>query len=369
MALKQDYSFALDKDQCLINIEDAQKGNEYFCPCCGKVMITKQGAIRKWHFAHKGSLDNCSYETYLHKVAKIRIKKCFEESPSFIITFHPKATCSIEECPLGVSNPCRWLTPKSFDLKKIYNCCQEEATIGKFRADLLLTNSDMIEREPVLIEINVSHQSTEEKINSGYRIIEVCISSEKDIDDIVSSASINEVELDIDYDMVVSKHNFYNFRADTSEKPDIKHQAHRYRFWINSRGSIKFDKFDIGDNDEETDTNKCLSPNPEEITYSIFRIESKEYIRRDFAFKKLAQSRAGLRYCTMCRFYRYNDSYNKSMCILYKSKETQKFPMISSAQKCPHFKQIDYSITNIDESQECRVYVNQALIDGQQNKS
>ena len=62
------YSYALDENDTLIPIEKATKGNEYFCANCGACMITKMGAKRRPHFAHKANLHNCSYETYLHKV-------------------------------------------------------------------------------------------------------------------------------------------------------------------------------------------------------------------------------------------------------------------------------------------------------------
>lgn len=70
MILKQDYTYAIDGESHLINVTEAVKGNNYYCPSCGEIMIPRQGSIRRWHFAHKGNLRNCSYETYLHKVAK-----------------------------------------------------------------------------------------------------------------------------------------------------------------------------------------------------------------------------------------------------------------------------------------------------------
>ena len=90
MMTKQDYSFALDHNQCVINIKDALKGEDFYCPCCGAVMIAKQGKKNRWHFAHKGNLGNCSYETYLHKIAKARIRECFYNSLNFMIELSPE---------------------------------------------------------------------------------------------------------------------------------------------------------------------------------------------------------------------------------------------------------------------------------------
>ena len=187
--IRQDYSYSLDCDNNLINIKDAIKGNNYYCPCCGAPMITKQGTKNRWHFAHSINASNCSYESYLHKIAKHKIRECFEHSPIFYITINSKATCRVIECPMGKSTPCLWLKPYTFDLKKYYNICEEEAHIGNFRADLLISSLKH-KTDSILIEIYVSHKSTTNKINSNYRIIEIQINSEEDIKNVISYFTI-----------------------------------------------------------------------------------------------------------------------------------------------------------------------------------
>lgn len=347
---RQDYSYAIDKRSQLINVKDAVKGDEYSCPCCGLVMIPRQGCKRKWHFAHKGNLENCSYETYLHKIAKKRICECFNKAPQFNIRFHPKFICNIAECPLGASCPCSWHSTKEYDLKQYYNQCEEEVMIGKYRADLFIYNRET-NRPPVIIEICVTHKSTEEKLNLNYRIIEIRIESEDDIDQIVSTLSIKEDEVCALHwgKRQKDKIRFYNFRV-YSEKPDKEHQAPKYRFWIDSKG------FFHGDRPE--DYGKCLSPNPAEIENSRFRIESNDYIDRDFAFSKLAESGLGIKYCTMCDRYRFNDRYDKPICILYKSKGTKQFPRLSDAMSCQNFKQKNYAHEgNLSYNREYKITV------------
>ena len=211
---------------------------------------------------------------------------------------------------------------------------------------------------PVLIEIYVTHKSTEEKLNSNHRIIEIHIKSEEDIEQIVSSASIIEDDVDVKHwgKEQDRKIRFYNFKADSCEVPDTLHQAHKFRFWVDSKGCFNFDEIEY-----YNESVKCLSLNPAEIENSRFRIESKSLIGRDFAFWKLSESGLGIRYCTMCKFYRWNDYYMRSMCILYKSKGTKQYPMLSNAINCPHFRQIDYlhdkRFFQIDFNQECKVTV------------
>ena len=101
MAPKQDYySYAFDSEWRLIHIDDAIKGKEYRCPNCKEIMIVRKGKERKKHYAHKNT-ENCSYETYLHKIAKRRICECFNESAHFMIQCQSKLRCNVD-CPLEI---------------------------------------------------------------------------------------------------------------------------------------------------------------------------------------------------------------------------------------------------------------------------
>jgi len=342
------YSFALNAEAKLTNINDAIKGQKYFCPVCGAPMITKMGNERRWHFAHKNNIHECSYESYIHKLAKRRIADCFNKSEKFIISFHAKSTCGVSECPLGSTMPCSWFTKQEFDLKKYYNKCAEEVSIDNFVADLLISDSENPKKPPILIEICVTHKSTEQKLKSDNRIIEIVIKSEKDIEDIVSTSSIVESEGYVDkWDTKPNEQiRFYNFKCDKFEMPDHSHQALKFRFWIDSKGRFKFDN-------DMYKSEKCLTPNPPDIENSIFRIESKMLIDWDLAFSCLENSKIGIKCCAMCGCYRMNDHYTRPMCILYKSKGTKQFPPLKSAMNCNYFRPKVYS----DVYQEYRIYI------------
>lgn len=66
-------SFALNKNNELISINDVERGLacECFCPSCHTPVIARQGEIREWHFAHTSGTD-CpgAAETALHLAAK-----------------------------------------------------------------------------------------------------------------------------------------------------------------------------------------------------------------------------------------------------------------------------------------------------------
>lgn len=229
MEEKTYYSYALDENQCLINAHDAQKGHEYFCLSCGSIMIPKQGKIRTWHFAHKvkNDKDNCSYETYIHKLAKEEIRKCFLESEKFEISFSGEIECNVNECPLEYQNlvylnkRCKGSINKTFDLKKWYDSCEEEEPIDDFRADLLLKQKEKKEIPPILIEICVTHESTEKKLNSNYKIIEIHIATEEDIENVISAKRIVEkTERSVrDRKKVDDRVLFYNFKKTVAVSP------------------------------------------------------------------------------------------------------------------------------------------------------
>lgn len=57
-------TIAHDEKGNRVSVNDAVKGQKYFCPLCGAEVIPKQGEIVSWHFAHKskGDCDNWTYD-------------------------------------------------------------------------------------------------------------------------------------------------------------------------------------------------------------------------------------------------------------------------------------------------------------------
>ena len=49
--------FALDLLEHRIPISDADKKNQYHCPCCKHDVIVKKGKVNAWHFAHEPGSD------------------------------------------------------------------------------------------------------------------------------------------------------------------------------------------------------------------------------------------------------------------------------------------------------------------------
>lgn len=325
---KQYYCYAIDKDGLLTNVHNAVKGREYFCPYCNSPMIPRQGAIRKWHFAHKpDSLIPCSYESYLHKLAKLKIKSWFDESKEFTITFRQKTMCSVLDCPINLSKKCFWHEYNTYDIKKYYDTCTLEKGVNGFIADLLLTDSSHSNRPPILIEICVSHKSTVEKINSGLRIIEISIKSEKDITSLIKDNEISEAR---DGSAV-----FYNFNIRRSI-PSPNFQQNKFHFWIDKHN--KANRYNLYQN-------YCLSPLPIFLEESIFRIDACFPIDFRFAFEQLANINPNLyrslnlnlERCYMCKFYRYIANGDTYLCILEKYGKPSINSEMSITKACSFF--------------------------------
>ena len=121
--------YAYDIDGNLIKIEDAVKGQKYFCPICKAELLLRickkqPGAkyYRRNHFAHKGNSENRCSESFLHMLFKERCaellrdkisrhenlffewecKKCYEHHKGNILK---KASNVITECDLAVCKP------------------------------------------------------------------------------------------------------------------------------------------------------------------------------------------------------------------------------------------------------------------------
>lgn len=188
--------FAVSEDGILTHIKTAHDSPEdFYCPHCHCRMMKKCGDIRSWHFAHDfhnatENQKNCTNETYLHGYAKLRIKQWFDEAESIILYFTESAICQhYNDCKLKPSTEdCKITSFYTIDLKKVFTSCEIEQTVNvgndKFRADLLLSGSDKVKQ--LLIEIYVTHECSERKKESDLPIIEFYITSEEDVEYIIS---------------------------------------------------------------------------------------------------------------------------------------------------------------------------------------
>ena len=195
---RKEQHYAVSKGGVLVHINDAHDSKEdCFCPHCGSRMLKRCGNIRAWHFAHDYRFENefnkkCSYESYLHSFAKLKLKQWFEESESILLHYQQPVVCKYStDCNWkGNGNECSRLEEKTVDLKTYLTVCRLEEIVhvndDRFRADLLWCNP-YNSKNDILIEIKVTHECTQKKKDSHKRIIEFEVHSEQDVENIVNN--------------------------------------------------------------------------------------------------------------------------------------------------------------------------------------
>lgn len=337
------YSYCLNENDELIHISSVNKENRrehsYHCLECGQEMVPKIGKIKVPHFSHIADTA-CSGESYLHKLAKLRIRKKFMSSNCFPISFSRDVICKDSNCCKCYDNSLCINHNKIFqsDLKKwkdkvIYDTCLEEKRVGEFQPDLLLTLSTNRDRPPVFIEVYKTHESEHRKITSEHRIIETTqIKSEADIDDIIKRGFVEGQNC-----------TTYNFKPKLP--PLKKNDVPITRFILYVSGAAKVlhstDYIVMCDK-----LNQRVDPKSfRELNLVGFGIEIWGTIEEE---NKLDSYQTGLIYlvkkgleiknCILCRFYKYNEWRGIHVCVLYKSLGEQfHYPKQTTARNCPQY--------------------------------
>ncbi len=181
------YTKAVDGE--LIDVRSLDPTNRYLrgpyrCLSCNQLMVPALGRTRKHHFKHKaGRPQNCTDETYLHQLGKFTLfsalSDAIKNNKPFPLKRRQSIICDHHEAKFGTI--CRSQTRCfSDDLARRFDIIEMEKGVSGFIADLLLTSSETGDK--LVLEIAVTHQSTEEKISSGISIVEIEINSENDIE-------------------------------------------------------------------------------------------------------------------------------------------------------------------------------------------
>jgi len=312
--IRREQHYAVSKSGKVLHIEEAHaNGEDCFCLYCGCKLIKKCGKLRAWHFAHdthygNDVAKNCSYESYLHSLAKKRIKKWFDESESIILYYKQPFVCEFQhDCKWKYSeNECIEYREESVNLKDCLKECRVEETVyingNTFRPDLYWINPQKPENN-IFIEINVTHECTEQKIDSQARIIEFDIQSEEDIDNIINN-EIRESD----------KVRFYNFNP--SYKNDEEMPA-KYRL-------LKFFYYKSGKAYAGFDCNCKTYKDRRESSLLEVTIEYFPYLYIDFPFK-IIMNEDGTISASSSRLYNWgmaiakNNGYDVRTCYMCKN--------------------------------------------------
>ncbi|BBI30728.1 competence protein CoiA family protein [Cohnella abietis] len=158
----------------IVHIDNAEKGEDYFCPECNGAMLFRKGerGLRRPHFAHLQLSDDCTPETMLHRVFKEQLATLIEER---ILRAEPllfKWNCSY--C-------------KGEHVADLIKSCVRvalEFPMEMTRPDIALFTSDGQVR--VVIEVVVTHKPTWQAMyyyeQEGIFVLQIHLESYKDLD-------------------------------------------------------------------------------------------------------------------------------------------------------------------------------------------
>lgn len=337
------YNCALNEIGDIINIADVVKEDcktqRFLCINCGAEMIPKLGQVKARHFAHKADVPDCNPETYLHKLAKLRLKEKFYSSEPFEIAYWQLVKCSNESsCPFFREDECKEKKLKSFDLKKRYDTCQEEQHVGGFVADLKISSSRNPKLPPIIIEIYISHKCTILKKESGLRIIEVRIKEESDIQDLIYNPIMEDEDCQYFSESRNAKCRFYGFKKN-AKLPEPLDARNIPRFYLFKNGSAF-----VSNIDEKHSCQYCSKKdNPKAVLELNIDTYYLDYpTPYEIGYVTALNLGFNVKTCQVCKFRKdgFYSSYGSSanFCCLYKKYGTPQYPDSKYAMSCQYYK-------------------------------
>ena len=323
------YKYACTEEDVLVCIDDIlpeqRKSHKYYCISCGHELLPRalKSEKRARHFYHKEEVE-CSGETYLHKLAKKLIKAKFDSRRPFAIKYPVTIECEKDSCNL-VDVKCTWHEDYVLNLYDYYDTCTEETSYGGFVADLLLTNSQKNDRQPLFIEIFVTHQCEKKKIESGIKAIEVYIKNEASVIKFVEKEiiDINEPQQDCRFPYDISLYSF---------KRIIK------RFLNKNISRFVFNPpYTIDGYITQVDCSQALHRIRKNSIVELNILENWDSDRY-FCLKWLYKNK-NIRRCDICKYYYATQIEPKAICRLSKKyTEFKPNPRMDDAERCRAFR-------------------------------
>lgn len=181
------WTVALDSEGKRINIEEAVRHQTYSCVNCGEPMRARKGREREHHFSHGSVTQQCDHDGWLHKeIISLLMSRLLGKESLFVDT------------PDG-----------ELDLSDNQSCVREKK-YDNWTPDILIERAG----EVVFVEVCVTSPCSREKIDSGYKIVEIITSDARAIDELKTGKINTEGQF--------YKLKFYNFnlqKLDVNPKP------------------------------------------------------------------------------------------------------------------------------------------------------
>ena len=352
------YHNAIAQNGQIVHIDDVSKENRdkhFYCVGCHSEMIPVLGDVREHHFRHKGKL--CSKETYLHQLGKRLFKERFDTQKEFAIEYFGNLCCDkTEKCKLlsiGKNIKCNHRGLLRRDLKKEYDTCEVEVNYHGYCADLMLSSKEHPNRNPLFIEISVTHDCEHSKIHSGILIIEIKIDSEEDLSLplVEDDNMLLQLGNDNPYEFYESLPHvrFYNFQRQIDKARPLD------RFWVSRdkkgylRGNTKW--YDLN----------CRNVENSHREDSLFEVAIPSEVLHDngskpdlysFGFAKAVHAGIPIKDCLFC----FN--YNSCILIFQKKAKDSKTEEQKNLKKSIKISQIpDKEIDKVALAYGCNRYI------------
>lgn len=334
---------ALDQDNNIVDIKNTEDNKKYYCPYCHKEMITKRGAIREWHFAHKA--EACSYDNYLHSIAEIMIMDWFNSNDQIMLYMSTKEKCNkFKECVFYNDENCSGTKEVPYNLKNYYAKCTREYGHQGFIADLFCEHNSNPDA-PIFIEIDVTHKCSQDKINSGIRIIEIPIQSEEDILNITRSVRLIEGKTV----------RLYNFKRKESQSENYKQPFQKFILFPSTKSYVDRESYSCKNYKKRKGVYEISMPYDDCIPYFLFN-GGLSMIGKAMAYNDKVLDKD----CQICR-WKAQDMSGIYFCKLYKKCGNPKYCKDNDCSKCEMFKVDLNEIRNaVDAFNE---YLKQGYID------
>ena len=149
------YPLARGKTGDAVQSREALKGRPYECFGCSVPMVARQGAKRRWHFAHKPPFERCADpDKALHDSATAMIIRGFCDAVDQQREY--RLGCPCGACGRTVS---RNVAVPGASIEA------EKSIVAGTRSDLVIAQTD---RGPVVIEVVVTHD-LEQEVQEAYQ--------------------------------------------------------------------------------------------------------------------------------------------------------------------------------------------------------
>lgn len=326
--------YALNTSNKLVHINEVDKTQKekFRCCNCGNELIARKGKIKSHHFSHKQQLD-CNYESYLHKLGKLKFHKeyseALEQGKPFLFQYTTIKTCNSCLNSYNLNLKCKLDSSYDYyDLTTRFDRIAFEKKYNGFIADILLESSKT--EDKILIEIAVTHKCEQGKINSGLRIIEINVTEENDLNFLAKK----RIKLNLEH---VERYNFkINHLIEPFHKKENCEIPHKV-FIVFKNGKAIYLK--------NTKISKIINGirNNNYLYYNLIRYEDEfDYEGDTFIDETRNASNRGInvRNCWACRFAAVNERYDQEYPLWCKRLKTE-IPNSNNGVDCNKFWRIE----------------------------